>query len=93
MDIGSEDMSSEYQCKPVVSRLEAADGCGLDVSNQLLCTSKLIHSLPPGAKHIHVPFSSQEMVGWRDFLVNSDRGFSSCVTALKVSRSCKLTTR
>lgn len=74
---------TEHQ--PVVARLEAADG-GVDIANArlLLFTSKLLRSLPP-AQHVHVPFSKQEVEGWRDFLVNSDRSFSNCVAALKVT--------
>lgn len=71
---------------PSVVRLEAVDG-GVDVANArlLLCTSKLLNSLPPAQK-IPVPFSQNCIERWERFLVNSDRSFSNCVAALKVSR-------
>jgi hypothetical protein len=47
--------------------------------------------LPLGAQSIRVPFSKQEVEGWRDFLVNRDRSFTACVSALKVTYPCLVT--
>jgi hypothetical protein len=82
--IQTESMTFEHDF--AVSHLEAVDG-GVDVAHArvLLCSSKLLHSLPPEAQHVHVPFTKHVLEGWRSFMENSDRGFSNCVAALKVT--------
>lgn len=82
------DSQMSIENKPFVTHLEALDGV-VDVPNAhlLLCTSKLVQaltSLPPGAQHVYVPFSRQDVEGWRDFLVDSNRSLSTCLAALKV---------
>lgn len=70
---------------PMITRLEAVDG-SVDVANAqklLLCTSKLLHSFP-AAQRLQVPFTKNEIEGWRDYVMGSNRSFSNCVAALKV---------